>query len=132
MNVAEIQTLLDARLATVTDLPALQKENTLYAPTTGTPFVRSTLIPVEPNAMSTAINELRGVLRVDLFYPLDRGVDDIAAMADAIISAFPRGLYLTGTEVALQVLMAWRETARRTDKNFQIPINIRWSSLQAR
>lgn len=132
MNVTEIQTLLDARLETVNDLPALQKENTLYTPTTGTPFTRSTLIPTEPSAMSTHINELRGIHRVDLFYPLDRGIDAVGAMADEIVSAFPRGLELSGTSVTLQVLMAWREAARRSDKFLQVPINVRWSSLQMR
>ena len=129
MNIDEVRTLLDTQLATVTNLPAHQAENTRFEKKTGTPWVRSTLIPTETVSRTTASDELTGLYQVDVFYPQGKGAATAGAMAQAIKDAFARGSSFGEGEFRLHVMKSWREASQDFEQFYQIPVLVRWSAI---
>lgn len=125
--------LLIERLQTVAELPALQLENTNIDPQ-GKAFSRATLIRTRPSQGSVGASgrdRHSGLLQVDLFVPLGTGTTAANAIADEVISTFPRGLTLTSGALNLHVVRAYRETGGRLlDKFHQVPVSIEWWSMQ--
>ena len=132
MSYSLIQELLDTQLATVTNLPTLNIENTRVEPETNVPYSRSTLLPIETAARTTHTDEFQGLYQVDLFYPQSKGYTKAAETADLVIAAFQRGLELVEGDVRVHVRMAWREVALPFQQFYNIPVMVRWSCLLPR
>jgi len=132
MSYSIIQELLDTQLATVTNLPTLNIENTRVEPKTNVPYSRSTLLPIETAARTTHTDEFQGLYQVDLFYPQSKGYTKAAETADLVIAAFQRGLELVEGDVRVHVRMAWREVALPFQQFYNIPVMVRWSCLLPR
>jgi hypothetical protein len=132
MSYKSIQNLLDTYLQTLAGLPTLQLENTRNIGQTGVPFSRATLLPARATQLTvgTTGRDLRtGLYQVDLFYPLDAGTGAVNEMADSIISLFGRGTTLSDVTATVHVSVAWRETGRRIDPFYCVPVVIQWSSI---
>lgn len=131
MIYATVQAALDAQLQTVTGLPALQLENTLYD-TKGkalTPYCRATLLPSEAQPATVGVtgkNEYFGLYQVDLFYPLDKGKASVNAMADLVVAAFARTVLTTGTGNQVKLRAAWAEAGGQDGQYYRVPVLVRW------
>ena len=131
MRYAAIQSLLDAHLAQVTGLPPLQLENTRNVGKTGQAFSRATLVTNESQAASNQMTRYGGLYVVDLYYPIDTGVADANAMADAVIGHFesaPLHRLIDGALV-VQLERAWREGVGRREQFYALQVKVRWHSL---
>lgn len=132
MNYHNIQTLLDARLLTVVDLPPLQKENTKNIGVTGQNFCRSTLLPARSTAVTVGQNGkdlYQGLYQIDLFYPMDQGTTAINQMADSVIAAFPRTDLFDGI-IIVHCLRAWREVGSRVEPFYSVPVVVEWQVIK--
>lgn len=134
MIYAQIQTSLDAVLAAVAGIPAIQLENTLYNAKGRalTPFARTTLLPTQSTQRSVGVsgkNTYGGLFQIDLFYPLDKGKGTPNIMADAVIAAFNRRLITTPAGVQLVIQTAWCEAGRADDQYYNLPVVVQWQSI---
>lgn len=129
MSYQKIQSLLDTHLQTLSGLPALQLENTRNIGQTGIPFSRATLLPARATQATVGLqgrDSRTGLYQVDLFYPLDAGISTINTMADSVIDHFPRGLALIDNGLRVHTLVCWRETGRRIEPFYSIPVVVEW------
>ena len=132
MSYAAIQSLLDAKLQQLSSLPTLQLENTRNVGQTGVAFSRATLLPARATQLTVGLNgrdQRTGLYQVDLFYPIDSSTAAINAMADEIIDNFPRGTALTDGTVTVHCQLCWRETGRRIEQFYSVPVMIQWSCI---
>lgn len=131
---AEIQTLLDTRLATVVGLPELQKEN-MRVNRDGkskTPLARATLLPNQATQLTVGVNgknTYSGLYQIDLFYPLDTGTAAVNAMADLVMEKFVRGDTLTVGGLTVHITISWREAGRRDEPFYAVPVLVQWSTI---
>ncbi len=128
-----IQTLLDAALEAVTDIPTVQVENT-NVNTVGaiTPWVRGTLLPSRSTPLTIGVGAMKtmsGLYQVDCFYPRAQGSEAGRTMADAIVAAFPMGLQLTDGTITVNIVMASVLTTRpgSTTSTVNYPVEIEWT-----
>ena len=127
-----LRTLLDNQLLTTANLPPHSKENTRTAIAGRTPWCRSTLLPSEPAPLAVgfnAMNQLKGLYQVDLFYPQDYGPAAASITANSVLALFPRGIAFTDGTNHIYVDMPWQQTAYTVEQVwYVIPLVIRWSS----
>lgn len=131
---SEIQSALDARLATVTGLPELQTENKRVNRDgkSKTPFARGTLLPNQATQLTVGkngVNTYSGLYQVDLFYPIDSGVTAANSMADAVMEKFVRGDTLTVGGITVHITISWREAGRRDEPFYAVPVLVQWSTI---
>jgi hypothetical protein len=128
MSDQEIRGALQARLLTVSGLPAVAPEGVSFEPTIGTPYVAPVLVhgSERPFDLGGAGVISAGTLEVSLVYPSGFGTAAAEAMATSIKAAFPTGLVLE--QGATKVLIRWAE--RRSvfqDSDFiRLPVSIGW------
>lgn len=133
MKFAIIQSLLDAHLQTLSNLPKLQLENTKNIGETGKPFSRAVLLPATPEFVAPIRLSMpgeivyTGLYQVDLFYPLDKGSLTANQMADAVMAHFSRGLLLFTDGVSVEIGIARREAAFRSEPFYHLPVSVPWS-----
>lgn len=133
MNFTAIQAILDTQLKTVVGLPTLQLENTQNVGITGKAFSRATLLPARSYQMNVGPGgtmQLLGLYQIDLFYPINTGVSTINAMVDAVIAAFPKGFLTDADGVVVQIDVSWRETGRRVEQFYSVPVAVSWTCIR--
>lgn len=131
MIYAEVETALNAVVASVSGIPNLTHENTLFDAKgkATTAYSRTTLLPSEAVPATVGINgknEYFGLYQIDLFYPLHAGKSAANAMADLVVAAYARQIILTGTSKAIEVRAAWCETGTVEQQHYRLPVVIRW------
>lgn len=111
-------------------------ENMGFTPTTGTLFLRPTVLPVDTiqSGLGTKGQELHdGIFQVDVFAPVDQSKAVALAEADAVANYFARGLVLTYNGVKVRIGTASLGAGNREETWYQIPISINYHSFtQAR
>lgn len=126
----QILNALQAQLNTVVGLPVIAPDNAYFKPILGSPYVRDTLMPVEPMPGAVGINgydQLRGLYQIDIFYPENVGNSNALAMADSILAVFNRGLPLTAVVgYDLQIERSWIQAPRNNMGWYHIPLMVRW------
>ena len=123
------QAIYDAlviRLQTVPGLYPLLKENQVIQAKSS--MARATLIRSRPAQLSVGVTGKdlhRALFQVDLFVPVNTDTTAVNALADAVISIFPRGLMLSIGSRWLHIITSYRETAGRlNDQLHQVPVVI--------
>lgn len=129
MSFTAIRTLLNARLATVATLPAVQAENTLTKPANTPAWCRTTLMPTATTVESIGPQgreRKSGLLQIDLFYINNSGIDAASAMADLVVAAFGKGTYLTDSTYTVMILRSYIDTGRPFPNYLQLPVIVEW------
>jgi Bacteriophage related domain of unknown function len=135
MSTLRIQNLLDAHVTSITGVPTLQEENTLYNATGSiSPWVRGTLLPAQSQMVSigvSAMKKVRGLYQVDCFYPQGQGSTAGRTMADAVVSAFPIGLRLTdGVVTVICEIASVMSAQNAAGKYVNFPVQVQWSQYE--
>lgn len=128
---ADISAALDARLNAMAGLPPVAWENTGYEPTTGTLFLRPTLLPADTAGATlsdTGTDEHIGVYQVDVFAPLGEGKAEAVAMADSIAEQFKPVTELTYNSRLVRCVAVSRGVGSRDDSWYQIPVTVSYLS----
>lgn len=111
-------------------------ENIGFTPTTGTLFLRPTVLPVDTLQAGLGSNGQEfhdGIFQVDVFAPVDVSKAIALSEADAVADYFARGLVLTYNGVKVRIGSARIGSGNREASWYQIPISINYHSFtQAR
>ena len=95
-----IEAALNTRLATLSGSPAVQWPNTGYRPTENTTYLRPTILPTSTDLESFAGAEIhKGIYQIDVFVPLEKGVNTLNTLLDSIADLFTSDKVLTATDV---------------------------------
>lgn len=132
-TIAEIADKFEELVAAVIDLP-IATEGVRYKPSVGTPFVRIKVLPVEPTTSSIGrqvVQELRGLVQVDVMYSGLNNVANARATVELIIEALFPAQHLIGTTQQLIIDNTWVEAAREGDAWVTYPILVRWRAYLA-
>ena len=131
MSTAVIQSLLDAAVTGIENIPQLMLENEVLNATSNlASFARSTLLPAQSAAITVgteAQRKMQGFYQVDVFYPSGSGSNAAHVMADAVVNAFPIGLVLTDGTVKVFIEMASVLPAYLDNKYYSVPVQVQWS-----
>ena len=122
--------LIDAELASITDVPVISYENVAYKPSLRTSYIRTTLLPAEPTQTTIGFDRTlrwNGLYQLDLFVPANVGAQSI--VADGIISHFHINRFLVDGTFKLTIVNAWRNAARVNTDWYQIPILLRYETF---
>lgn len=130
MSVVSIRAALETALAAMSPALATQYENAAFTPTAGTPYQAVAVLFARPeNTENRAAHVEIGFMLITLRYPLNTGSATAAARAEAIRTAFPRGLSLTSGSVTVtisdtaEIVPSYVEGDR-----FVIPVRVRFFS----
>lgn len=122
--------LIDAELASITNVPVISYENITYKPSLRTSYIRTTLLPAEPTQTTIGYDRTlrwNGLYQLDLFVPANTGAQSV--IADAIITHFQTNRFLIDDTFTLTILGAWRNAARTNTDWYQIPLLLRYETF---
>ena len=128
----DIRTALETAVSSVSGIPSADNrawENVDFKPTTGTTWVRSTLLPGEQRPAVRGPNpqiEYRGLFRIDIFAPKDEGAGDADTLADNIRVQFPPGSDFTNNGKTVRIRWSERGVADVDPPWYRVPVTISW------
>lgn len=129
MSITNIRQALEIALFGMTPALDTAYDNFSYTPVAGTPFQRVTLVPALPDnsTFGDGHYQERGLLFIELHYPLGNGSVTAATRAELIRSTFSRGSSFTNSGVTV-VVEKTPEIGQgyATDTFFVIPVRVRW------
>tara|TARA_R110000772_G_scaffold60108_9_gene135719 strand:- start:1990 stop:2406 length:417 start_codon:yes stop_codon:yes gene_type:complete len=106
-------------------------ENSEYTPTVGTLYLRATHLPADTLpiglAFTSALDHL-GIYQVDVIAPVDKGKGAAFAMADLLITAFPRG-DLTYNGVKVRIKSVSPQPGTRDGAYYIVSVIINYQSI---
>jgi hypothetical protein len=117
----DVQTILDAQLATVSGIPALTGENERLKTSSTSSWGRTTLAPAETVQECIGVlgtDRLNGLYVIDLFYPKDAGVASGNADVDAITVAFESGTIFTSGANKVEIFNSYPNPSVPDLENF--------------
>tara|TARA_B100000795_G_scaffold103354_1_gene76232 strand:- start:158 stop:568 length:411 start_codon:yes stop_codon:yes gene_type:complete len=127
----DISAALDARTNSLA-LPTAW-ENIAFKPTTGTLYIRPTLIPAyteQAGLGSNGLDEHVGIYQIDIVSTASLGKGEAIIKADVIADHFKRGLVLTYNGVNVRLSKTSRGIGKRDHEAFfTIPIFITYQSF---
>lgn len=104
MSLVAVRAALETALNGMSPALATAWENAPYSPSPGTPWQMVTLLPAEPdNREMNATHIERGLMQVNLFYPLNAGPSAAETRAELIRDTFPRGASFTSGSVTTHI-----------------------------
>jgi hypothetical protein len=128
-----VHSLLNQQLAVV-QAANVAFENSEYAKTVGTGWLRETLLPAEPlqaDLGDAGRNRLQGIYQIDVFEEPGKGSNEAETMVEQLLTAFKRGTVLSGGDITVRVERAWRSPAVQEDDRYQIPVTVQWFAYVA-
>ena len=133
MTYAATRELINTHVQAIAGLPPVQLENTPNIGKTGQAFTRVTVAPLRATELTmglTGQDLVRGVVRIDLFFPQNKGTAEAAALADTVVAAFPRGLYLADADVLLNFGPPSVDVGAIVEPFYILPILVEYSSAR--
>ena len=124
-----IRAALEVKLSGISGLPEVAWENLTYSPTTGTSFVKPSLVPTVREPAVRGLNPqiyYQGIFRVDCFVPEGLGPAAADDLADKIIDAFEATTDVTNGSTNVSIRYAEREQGMPDGSFFMVPVNIGW------
>jgi hypothetical protein len=128
-----IHSLLNQELAVV-QASNVASENSEYAKTVGTGWLRETFLPAEPmqaDLGTSGRNRFSGIYQIDVFEETGKGSNAAETMAETLLVAFKRGTTMASSGVTVRVEKAWRSPAVQEGDRYQVPVTVRWFAYVA-
>lgn len=101
---SNIQAALNTRLSTLVNSPPIQWSNTRYQTSENTAFIRPTILPNNTTLDTLAGTEYHiGIYQVDVFVPLEKGVNSLDTLLDNIQSLFKSNRTLVSEDVTVLI-----------------------------
>jgi len=133
----DIRAALESEIANVSGIPSAANrawENMRFAPTTGTAWVRMTLIPAASRPAANGSDPqllYEGLFQVDLFVPEADGPSAADTLADAVRDRYKVGVTLTKNTTNVRFRYSERETGSIDGPWYQVPVSISWYSYRS-
>ena len=130
MSIPVIRSLLETALATALPGFPLAYENVPFTTTQGTAYGEVYLLPVAPENIEIGPAHIqRGMLQVNLFYPLGAGTGTATAKAETIRAAFPFAATFTSGAVNVLIVQTPEIGQARPEADFlMIPVRVRFEA----
>ncbi len=123
----DIYAALNTRLNSLTSHPPIAWPNTKYVPILGTTYLRPTLLPAETILSSLARGQThKGIYQVDVFVPLEKGINTLTTWLDAIESHFAAQDILTSGSTKVYIHQTGMGDLEREDSWFHGYISINY------
>lgn len=127
----DIRGALQLQAASAAGFPAADQidyENKGFTPTLGVPWARMTLLTNSGRPFSLdGISKIDGGLfQVDLFYPINKGTQDVDVVADAVVATFPLDTNLIRGAARLWINYAQRNPNLQQPDAIHAPVTISW------
>lgn len=126
MSITKIRAAFVAQLKTLTIIPT-QYENVAFTPISGVPYQSFYFMPAPPENPTLGDRHYRerGLCQITLMYPSNTGTADAFYRAEAIQTAFERGVTLIkdGVKVCIQKTPTIERSFTSGDR-FVVPISI--------
>jgi hypothetical protein len=123
----EIRAALETQLAQITDVPVIAYENVPYTPTTGTPYLQVTYLPVtrRPAVRGLSPQQRYDVLfSINCYAPEGNGPSAADTMAKNVLEAFEATTSITLNGVTVRINYAERQQGILDSPWFFVPVNI--------
>lgn len=130
----DVQNAFKSEIKGLSGLVYYVPENIRYRPDLDENWIRTTLLPREPNQGAigrTGRHLYGGLLQVDVFIPIGNDAALAAQEADKLISHFTKGKTINSGSTSITIEKAWVETAISDDTWYQLPVFIRWYSFKS-
>ncbi len=133
MSQPDIRAAFDQHLnETVGDTHDVAWPNYGYEPTTGTPYLRPSIIPAEPGYAGSGRcgkNRERGVYQIDVNIPESQGRGPAETIAEELRAAFARGTVLTYNGISVRINKAYLSPGGTDEPGwYRIPVTIQYFS----
>jgi hypothetical protein len=131
MSMVSIRAGLETALNGMSPALATAWENASYSPVPGTPWQMVTLLPAEPdNREMNATHIERGLMQVNLFYPLNAGPGAAETRAELIRETFSRGASFTSSGVVTHLERTPEIAPGRVEDDWYLkPVRVRFYAL---
>lgn len=131
MSLQAVRSALETALNGMTPAVATAWENVPYEPVVGAPYQAAYLLSAEPDNIEMNASHIeRGLMQVNLFYPLDAGPAAAEARAELIRATFYRGRTFTASGVVTHVEKTPEiAPGRIEDDRYLKPVRIRFYAL---
>lgn len=137
-NMIDIQQVFNSRLSVLPELPSWDRENLGIDPDEDEIFIRSKLIPAQPNFPNIGENGFRvesGTFEIQIKAVRQTGWGIYSNLVDDILNHFPRNLRLTSdvdsgeTEITILIEKSYPlEGYYDSNGRYSIPIHIRYNT----
>ena len=129
----DISAALDKHLNDMTSLPSVAWPNKKFTPTTGTIYIRPTLLTGDSIPTTFADDMNIGIYQIDIFAEAGQGKAEIQAMADLIADRFKVDTQMTYNGVTVEIKTVSQKAARNNEDGwYQMPIEIVYFSFTPR
>lgn len=131
MSVIKCRQALEVGLFGITPALATAWENQPHTPTTGTPYQRVTLVPSMPDNSTFGDDHYqeRGLMFIELHYPINNGSVAAATRAELIRTTFKRGASFANGGVTVIIEKTPEIGQGMVDGAFWVlPVRIRYSA----
>lgn len=128
MTLTLVRSALEVAVAAMSPALSTAYENAPFTPVNGTPYQRVWLMPNTPDnpEMGGWMTE-RGILQIDLCYPLNAGPSAATARAELIRTTFHRGASFTASGVTTTIERTPEIMPGRVeDDRFVVPVRVRF------
>tara|TARA_R100001086_G_C11828917_1_gene256139 strand:- start:182 stop:589 length:408 start_codon:yes stop_codon:yes gene_type:complete len=125
----DIRKTLEVTLNSISGLPQVIWENTNVNPTTGTTFIRPTVIPVTREPAHRGLNPqmyYTGLFRLDCFVDEGNGPAEADTIANTLIEAFEATTDITYDSVIVSIRNAERQQGIKDGAWYIVPVLISW------
>lgn len=124
---SNIQRALDTHLNSLTDRPYVAWPNAKATPLNGSSYIRPTLLPANSDLYTlNDVNMNPGIYQIDIYAPLEKGLNSALTLADAIKDHFESNRRLTagGDTVFIQNISLG--SAERQDAWYRVFLEINY------
>ncbi len=124
---ANIENALNTRLSTLASLPPTEWPNTEYTSVENTTWLRPTVLPAYTTLNTIGGSQLhRGIYQVDIFVPLEKGIDTLTTWMDNIFNHFKGDLDLVAGSDTILLQEIGITSVQRVDAWFMGSITINY------
>lgn len=132
----DIRAALEQQIASISGIPSASNrawENVVFNPTTGTPWVRMTLLPGESRPAVRGANpvlEYVGLFQIDVFQPQGKGPNPADVLADAIRDQFAPGTDITVNSTTTRIRWSERMPGEVDPPWYKVSVTVSWYTFR--
>lgn len=124
---SNIQRALDTRLNELADRPFIAWPNTKFNPTNGSSYIRPTLMPAKSELYTiNSVNMNPGIYQIDVYVPLEKGLNSALSLVDAIKDHFETDRSLVAGSDTVYIQNITLGDSERQDAWFRVYLEINY------
>jgi hypothetical protein len=128
LDYTDISNAFVQKLLAIPSLPDVALENASYTPTTGTPYLRTKLMPEASTTFSIARSDLKynGMFQIEAVYPIETGTSQAMNICAIIAQEFMSGAYLEYGDACITIEEPEQLQGYRFEDRYIVPLRINY------